>query len=633
MSTIKILDLAVSGLDRNTRYKFEFMNAGGNWPIKVSPLSGIFYPDRIKTYVYFCSNSGECPESDSNVFFNLPNTNPSSPGLLLGDKSLYSVLDLIVKDIETSEIVYSHPCIIECDECSPKLTINTNDIVLNSSKAASPYAITFNNLIPNQTYTYTLTGGGGSWPVKVSPLSGTITSHSDAYTAKGIVSICSYSGGCLPTDSVLNYNTDFYSDIASSIEPYSVIKVNLSPADEYLQNSVSDTFIVSCDNCISLPIVTLTENTVLSSTDTYSLSVNFSQLNPNQKYTYQIKTIDSNWPVVAYPISGVIEKSTSKSLSIKTTFCSSTGICEGNTNLLNYNLDNVCNNQFGPLDKFVQFRVELTPIDSSSTIHSNEVIIGCDDCVKALRIDFSSNNVTLTNTNSATTTATISNTIPYKSYSYELENIDSNWPVVVYPISGTTYSTTNSISIPMQLAFCASTGICPQDADLPVLAYTVDNSSFADLGYPNKHSLFRLKVSETECDTKVLYSSPVRLSCLDCLPEPTYDIAISGGPIMSLPLSCCSGNRLIVTSVSGAAPKAQHSYYFESLSNNITLQSPYSGYITFKDSGTHNVFVIANTNLSEYDEGLIKFRLVNNTDSTENIDYLAIKCGVGDCPT
>ena len=44
MSTIKIIDLAVSGLDPHTKYKFAFENKGGNWPIRVSPLSGVFYP-------------------------------------------------------------------------------------------------------------------------------------------------------------------------------------------------------------------------------------------------------------------------------------------------------------------------------------------------------------------------------------------------------------------------------------------------------------------------------------------------------------------------------------------------------------------------------------------------------------
>lgn len=42
---------------------------------------------------------------------------------------------------------------------------------------------------------------------------------------------------------------------------------------------------------------------------------------------------------------------------------------------------------------------------------------------------------------------------------------------------------------------------------------------------------------------------------------------------------------------------------------------------------------IANTSLSNYDEGVVRFRLFNENNGTEANDYLGIKCGPNECAT
>lgn len=1173
MSNVKILDLAVSGLSPHSKYKFQFENRGGNWPIRVSPLSGVFFPERVKTYVYFCSNSGECLQSDPNVFFNIPSNSPSTPGLSLEEKSLYSVLDLIITDFDTSEVIYTHPCIVECDECSPRLDMSLNDIHLNQGTNFSAYSISFNNLIPNQSYTYTLSGAGGNWPIKTSPVSGTINTTSHNYNAKGILSLCAYSGACLSTDSsVLNHNTNFDNNRQYNEDPYSIVKVTLSPVDDYLQQPVSNIFIVTCDdciptlninientnividdidvggivnvafnnlvvgqrynylfngkdgnwplivssysgsiyaattsvvlpfsvnfcsntgvcpdtmdgvmhydngqvnpvvlnnihkqsqfnvsvyqeghdkpiaisddilvkcnncikksmvrgdsvvsldennseeilfnlenlmvgekynyhfeginntwpliiypssgfvmadstdlsigarvsycqssgscpngsanvlsyeynsnsivnpntnfklviepennllqtfqsnnvhvvcnnclrpksyiiapseiildgpqnqatdivlnlfnlipgesydyyfhgvgnnwpaamypisgtvvavddtldiktkmevcsstgicpnsnatvleynnvnsstlnkninfvvevvpqnillspcssnqcsvycnNCVSRPSVELSADTILTSAegDTHTLSVDISNLNPSYDYKFKLISTNANWPVVAYPMSGTITNVENKSFNTQLSFCSSTGVCSSSNNLLSYDLDSVCDRHFSPLNKFVQVRVELIISDTDPAVYSNETVVSCDDCISSLKVSLDTEYLDLSDTNTVTVTGHIHNIVPNKIYSYEIEGLDSNWPVIVYPLSGTIYSSGNSVNIPIKLSFCASTGVCPPDGGLSILPYSVDENCYASFAEAGRHGSFRLKVSESECDSDVVYSNPTRISCHDCLPKPkiwykdgssvvesldksiathipyelttvfsglivgqtydynmnyvnsnwpvvvtpqsgtfiaqketksvktnigfcyptgtcvsentdailtyssnslynnsnqkfitlnfnldssncllstvysedfnllcnnclpqsSYNISISGGPIMTLPISCCSGTRLLITSVSGAVPKVRHRYFFEALSSNVSLQTPSSGYVTFKDTNSYNVFAIADVNLFEYDEGLISFRLVNESDLTETIDYLAIKCGGSDCPT
>ena len=47
MSTIKTIEIQVSGLDPANKYRFKFNNKGGYWPVRVSPVSGIFYPNKV----------------------------------------------------------------------------------------------------------------------------------------------------------------------------------------------------------------------------------------------------------------------------------------------------------------------------------------------------------------------------------------------------------------------------------------------------------------------------------------------------------------------------------------------------------------------------------------------------------
>lgn len=252
MSTIKTLDVKVSGLYPNKKYRFNFTNKGGNWPVRVSPLSGIAYPNSVKTYVYFCSTTGECPSSDPNVFFNTPTIDPSTPGLALDNKSLYSILELSVKEFDCDTVVITHPCIVECDECIPQLNISADSISLETPDSSeSTFSCQVDGLVPNQLYKYQFSGLESNWPIKIIPRSGVIQTSNSSYNINGLVSVCESSTMC-PSGSpnVLNYTTSSDSDLL-----YSLIELSVEPIDTINSNfqaSSKSTFSVLCKGCLPM---------------------------------------------------------------------------------------------------------------------------------------------------------------------------------------------------------------------------------------------------------------------------------------------------------------------------------------------------------------------------------------------
>jgi len=539
MSTIKTLDVKVNGLDPNQKYRFNFSNKGGNWPVRVSPLSGVFYPNTIKTYVYFCSTTGECPESDPNVFYNTPATDLAIPGLDLDHKSLYSVLQLSVSEFDCDEIIYTHPCIVECDECVPKLSIVSDNITLGAADGVSKILnISLNGLIPNQSYTYQFDGAGGSWPIKITPRSGVIKPSESSYSLQGLLEVCPSSGVC-PSGhpSVLNYNT-----IPNSTSLlYSLVSVSVDPVDTFNTNyqaSAQSSFAVECDECIPKLTVMSPKSLDFSqgiTTDTFDVILG--NLVPNKEYSFSIQGTEANWPILIQPSSGTVSStSNSATLTMRATFCQSTGLCPSGTNgLLPYSIGEANALNLGTLQKQARFRVKITDpcqygamdacsnqIGSSTNTYSNETKIVCSNCIPEPHTSIPSE-IILSNGNQQTINATISDLIPGAEYRYTVKGLESNWPTIVYPYSGIILASSNIHIQPMTVSFCVSTGMCPNSTS-NVIPYTVDSSYAAATNLQTKNTKFRLELDTVTYDFPTTYSNEVMAKCDNCLPSLSVEL-------------------------------------------------------------------------------------------------------------
>ena len=175
--------------------------------------------------------------------------------------------------------------------------------------------------------------------------------------------VCASTGMCPSSNSaVLTYNNSDISKLNKNIN----FVVDVVPQNSLLDSFSSNMCSVYCNNCIPRPNIDLSEDTILKNSDgdTHTLNVNISNLSRAHDYKFKLIGTNVNWPVVVYPIDGTITNTETKTFDVKLSFCSSTGVCSTSNNLLSYDLNNICDRNFSPLNKFAQVKVELTTSDT-----------------------------------------------------------------------------------------------------------------------------------------------------------------------------------------------------------------------------------------------------------------------------
>ncbi len=587
MSTIQAINVQVDGFDPATKYNFIFKNNGGNWPVKVSPLSGVFFPNSVKSYVYFCSNSGECPESDPNVFYNVPENSLTAPGLDLDNKSLYTILDLEIRDNNSDELLYTHPCIVQCDQCIPALSLSFNngdgDLSLTSADGNSKtFNVKCEGLIPNQEYTYVLNGGGGNWPLKVTPRSGIITTSSANFTVNGLLSFCPSTGACPSTDpSIINYQN--IQNRRFSEDPYSIIDVSLTPNDSTFQNKVAGSFSATCVDCIpAIQILSPNFVNIGSNHSNNEFEVTVNNLVIGEQYNYSFAGLDGNWPLVLSPQSGsIIATSDSMRLPVVATFCTATGLCpSGSAGIMPYTNLRSSSVALNSIKKQSRFKMSLNQNTYSTPVaYSNDIVAICNDCLPLLRARLPLNTtLSFGDGNYTDFNLEIDNMVPGIEYQYVFKNIDSNWPAIINPLSGSIIRNnvgSTTYPVPVSVTLCQSTGLCPNGC-ANVLTYT------AAPNCNNKIARFKAEVTPIGYDIPSVNSNAYIVTCDNCIPQPSATI-----PNVIVGDDNESSFNVVINNLS---PTSEYRYKFISLDSNWPVSiNPISGVITSVSDHTLSV--------------------------------------------
>jgi hypothetical protein len=526
MSNVKSIGIKVSGLSPLDTYNYTFSNKGGNWPVKLSPLSGSFQPNsidnpyEIKSYVEFCATTGLCLPGTANVLYNAPYID-SNPGASVDRTTLYAVIGLSLASATTSAKVLDTQTLIECDNCLPNLyiTAEENIILDESSLNTKQIATAVNGLIPNQLYTYVFTSIESNWPVKVTPVSGTILSSSDSANIKSLVTLCANSGDCANSLSFIpTQNCD------AGQSPFAAIKLTVSPVNSSLQSQVSADFTVSCDNCIpklSLVLPSTVRLDRLSKNKTF-MNLVASNLKLGQQYVYHINSVDANWPAIVTPISGKLTAHyDSMNIPLTVTLCPSTGLCPStSSDVIDYSIDSSCLLGYSNMERYVRFNADISGNECDNRydkVYSNDVTISCVDCLPRAKVSIP-NTMLLSSAdkNVNTFTADLTDLVPGQKYQYEFRSVDSNWPTLVYPITGIISTESTATSISSRITFCRSTTLCDNAEN--VLAYVFDNSSLYSEGL-ERYSSVVLEIKPLDCSSIPSSTSNTMLvRCDDCLP-------------------------------------------------------------------------------------------------------------------
>jgi hypothetical protein len=248
-------------------------------------------------------------------------------------------------------------------------------------------SVTVSGLLPEQDYTFNFIGLGGNWPAKIVPLSGSFVATGSSQTIDAMIHFCSNTGICPPSQ--------------PDVLPYSLNEIITETFTTSIQARVKNT----CDNSTILsPSVsvivpgypplgvvmptsaTLNSDVVLStpSEHYYYFSPIISGMVPGEQYRYTINSVGGNWPVLCWPMAGLVSSSNGTSLvDLAISFCPKLDLCGGSPNLLvNYSLTNDFNLSYAPNNYFTIINMSVQQVNYPYTnIVSDQLSIRCRNCL------------------------------------------------------------------------------------------------------------------------------------------------------------------------------------------------------------------------------------------------------------
>ena len=248
----------ISGLSPNETYAYEFKGVDSNWPVKITPISGLISPSKnefnLSSSLTFCLNTGICPNGSSSVLdYSLVETCSL-------DSHLFSTVQLSVTPVScVGEKITSDQLCFYCEKCLPKVSVKIstsgiNVYSLSKEQNDDTYLLQakISGLTIDKNYAYEFISVDSNWPVFISPMSGILQSSSSSSSIISQLFFCSSSGLCPNgTKGVLSYDMDL--DTQSKryrYDPYVTLQMLIySEACSDDQYS-SDTFTIYCNDCL-----------------------------------------------------------------------------------------------------------------------------------------------------------------------------------------------------------------------------------------------------------------------------------------------------------------------------------------------------------------------------------------------
>lgn len=241
----------ISDLQPYETYRYEFQGLSANWPITITPLSGLIKPfnstTKIDALLQFCATTGSCSSALTPLDFDLGSSCPIS-----NNSDLYTVLRLSITPVSYDGTeTFSKHATIACEDCLPSISINMEgfpNVTLTSNEGNTyGFTSTIDGLQLHQQYNYEFIPIQSNWPATmITPISGSFnTNDSSSRTLSSKIVFCPTTGLCPPSDpSVLPYTIG-----SRFIESY-YTSFNLTVTD--CNNSVahSEPITIYCDDCL-----------------------------------------------------------------------------------------------------------------------------------------------------------------------------------------------------------------------------------------------------------------------------------------------------------------------------------------------------------------------------------------------
>lgn len=382
-----------------------------------------------------------------------------------------------------------------------------------------------------------------------------------------------------------------------------------------------------------LPIIEATGNTVLLKRgENYSyLEFAISGLQPYEDYTYTFNGVSANWPTTISPRSGVIKPSDPNIvLDCVIQFCDTISSCSGSNSLLSYSTDS---NAINYSNLYSIVNLEISPVSySGESVISDNYGIRCQDCLpRPIVITPAPSSLILDsgNTNWLNFNTIISGLIPGQTYNYSYSNINSTWPTIIIPYTGSFMANDDVYTLNTKAIFCPSTGMCPPATTsglmVPYNIYNLSSNIRRVLAEDLIATNIQLNIVNNSYPTITYSSEPMVIKCDECLPPLVYpDIEFSSSTL-TLTTGCCSGTYPIIVSMNNIYAGDRYDYIFSSSNNNVTFM-PTSGSLTFGSGTTQSLNAILINNLAKNDRAIIQISLTHTDTGYSDVDFMTVSC-------
>jgi hypothetical protein len=448
MTNIKTTTISVTGLMPYTKYVYAFTGIGANWPTFLSNPSGVFSTNNstgktIKTNVTFCLSTGICPSgSDGVLDYSINQCRNTST-------SLYSNLNLVLKEYDTQEEIFNDNIEVNCLDCLPKIGVSSPFAVTISSSNNYPIAISATGLIAKQTYNYTFSHIDANWPTTFATSSGTFLAKDSTETILSTLTFCPNTGVCENAGQTVEPYTLDNNCVLGNTNPFSKFKFVLSPTSCSLDSVETDPITVTCSNCLPRVSISSPANATLAANgnNLYTLNHTLTGLRQNENYSYVYNGLSSNWPTIITPVSGSFTASgATHSLSARMMFCYPKNICpSGTEGLFDYSLDTLPEKLLK--SNLLSTSLTLTVSPESCEIPSKTSNVftlncsGCLPCFSYSSINFADtpelNLSSVCCTGMKTITVDVNGAVPGDAYSYKFDS-ESN-AISFMPSTGLIY--------------------------------------------------------------------------------------------------------------------------------------------------------------------------------------------------
>lgn len=493
-------------------------------------------------------------------------------------------------------------------------------------------SIPVSGLIRREDYTYEIVGIAANWPSVATPGTGSFTAATKSTSINTTISF-------LPTTGTNNLNILPYSLLSCGYQDKEIFTRVAARVTSNSDNSVilSDSKLVNCSGCLPSISISITgcgstncEQHSLNSTNIFDFISSFSGLEPNTLYNYHISSAGSNWPVIMIsPMSGSFSSnSTSYSLRHKLAFCPYSGNLCGTNNILNHNLAQCFNKN----SLYTNIELSISPnYCLNEQTFSNNLLISCNNCLPRISSSLPSK-IPLSVSNITNISGSFSGLVPNTLYSYAFECLDSNWPSILKPISGSFIASSSVESIVSQLMFCSPSGDCIPGTE-GLLPYSLDSSADKAFNQKKLYTDLRLRLN-SECGD-IVTSKKCSIECNNCLPCVRYaNILFQNSPTITLDSDCCEGQKLLRVNVTNAIAGDRYTYQFSNAGGvgvNSMVFNPSSGEIYFGSGGVGTINTICSVDLMDHSQTLLNCELTHTDTNNKVMDTIVLVCNNSAC--